>query len=84
MSTYALISTQKCLFSELETSWLQVQEVFRPVCQLILCNVDSARVEEPDLVARIKHQLCDPFHLQAVIDEHLAANMSCRQMSEIR
>lgn len=40
--------------------------------------------DDLDVVASLKHQLCDPFHLQAVIDEHLAVNMSFQQMTEIR
>ena len=35
-------------------------------------------------MARQKHQLCDPFHLQAVIDEHRALNTSLQQMADIR
>lgn len=39
---------------------------------------------EEEVMARQKHQLCDPFHLQAVIDEHRALNTSLQQMADIR
>lgn len=36
-----------------------------------------------DTRAKVKHQLCDPFLLQGVIDEHKAINESFRQMTNL-
>ena len=33
--------------------------------------------------AKLKHQLCDPFHIQAVIDEHRNMNESLSQLAEV-
>ena len=32
---------------------------------------------------RVKHHFCDPFHVQAVIDEHRNLNQSLHQMAEV-
>ena len=33
--------------------------------------------------AKLKHQLCDPFHLQGMIDEHRNINETLRQVAEV-
>ena len=33
--------------------------------------------------AKLKHQLCDPFHIQGVIDEHRNINESLSQLAEV-
>jgi len=33
--------------------------------------------------AKLKHQLCDPFHIQAVIDEHRNMNETLSQLAEV-
>lgn len=36
-----------------------------------------------DLITRQKHHLCNPFHIQAVYDEHKGVNQSLAQMKEV-
>ena len=33
--------------------------------------------------AKLKHQLCDPFHIQGVIDEHRNINLTLSQLAEV-
>jgi len=44
-------------------------------------QVEASQLE---LITRQKHHLCNPFHIQAVYDEHKGVNQSLAQMNEIR
>ena len=45
-----------------------------------LTTLDS----QPEFSIRQKHNLCNPFHVQAVFDEHKGVNESLTQMREIQ
>ena len=49
---------------------------------LIFNLMELPHTPEEDL-AKLKHQLCDPFHIQAVIDEHRNINESLSQLAEV-
>ena len=73
------IEAHLCLF----TTVRYILKKWGLLCYALL-YVPEMCSDEPDTMVRLKHQLCDPFHLQAVMDEHLALNMSLHQMTEIR